>query len=419
MSFSDAVPGVSSFQGAVEARGPLAGRSAPRLDDFFTLVTTGLPLNCRSDHFVFPDKPIERGSPLVTWAVVSSLNNHNWLNRVAEYLQDDPHDMLPGSTELILLFTQNHLTRTEAYRRIGEWIASQKSFKCNRRLEEKAASIRVIQDLRLRKRFNISWARLRLVQEARGDFLFFRDADTRLTGANVTNLALRSILRSNVAVLGFPSARNHKPFKPYAWEAQTKLPDLFPGITLVNTVAGMATFSLTNLERRYLKNPALVGFGEFFASCAKIASSGYALGYVDSQVPLLSTDESEISVPHLSGGSGYIPFEKFVCLRLIADYYDRNRVGAPLRREFEEKYLIDLTNVSADVEIEVARRSETFSRFQRAPQEASSFQPSLSALYGSRDPFYFDRAYWRGLALHTPVVKKLEATQVGRRWLAG
>jgi hypothetical protein len=320
---------------------------------------------------------------------------------------------------MILLFTQNILTVAAAHRRIEQWVASQKQFKSNRHLEEKSKTIRVVQDLRLGKHFNISWSRLRLIQEARGEFLFFRDADTRCTGANVTELALRTILDSKVAVLGFPSSRNHKPFKPYAWEPQEKHEALFPGVTLVNTVAGMATFSPTSLERLFLKNPALVGFGEFLAFCTKVVRGGYALGYVDSKVPILSTDDADIAVPHLSGTRDKIPPEKLICLRLIADYYDRDLTEPRFRRELERSYALDLTTLSPEIEAEVKRRTTTFELFQRSTTEPCKIGPSLGRFYSHDTPEYLDVAKAQGATLYRPIIKDLARTKKGRQWLKG
>jgi hypothetical protein len=319
---------------------------------------------------------------------------------------------------MVLLFTQNVLTVPQAAKRIDDWVASQKNFKNNRHLADKRKTIRVIQDLRPGGgKFNISWSRLRLIQEARGDFLLFRDADTRFTGANVAELALRSILKSKVAVLGFPSSRNHKPFKPYAWEPQEKNQELFPGVTLVNTVAGMSTFSLTTIERQFVKNPALVGFGEFLAFCTKVARGGYALGYVDSPVPILSTDDADISVPHLSGSSSKIPPEKLVCLRLIADFYDRGRSEPSFRRELERSYQLNLSDLEPNIANEVDRRSTTFDLFQRTPADTGAVSPSLSQFYSHQNEDYLATANIKGAALYSNILTKLQSSLKGRRWL--
>ena len=136
-------------------------------------------------------------------------------------------------------------------------------------------------------------------------------------------------------------------------------------------------------------------------------------------MPILSTDDAEIAVPHLSGTRDKVPPEKLICLRLIADYYDRDLAEPRFRTELERSYGLDLTALSPEIEAEVKRRTTTFELFQRSSIEPCKIAPSLGSFYSHDAPEYLDVAKAQGTALYEPLVRNLVSTSKGRKWLNG
>src|SRR3989338_1847229 len=310
-------------------------------------------------------RPITDDSPLVTWGVISTLNRHNWIKRVMEYLTEDPQMYLEGSTEMVLLFTQDEGAAAKAAERIDNLATLLGHMYPSAR--HRVDSIRVVEDYQ-GDDFFLDWARLRLLQETSGDFILFLDADTALTGHNFSLASLRYTLHGSVSLLGYPSLKDYKPFKPRVWEPTLRSLD-HPGIIIAHGIHEIATFSPSNLERTLYRNVGNKNNGEYLSLCTKYARAGHLMAYIDSHRGfMLSTSDGEATVRNLSSsneGDGTSP-EQMIGRILLAQFYglDSNTAFGKRLREF---YGVDVDNFPPDVLKEIEKRKPVYFEQQGIP----------------------------------------------------
>jgi glycosyltransferase involved in cell wall biosynthesis len=223
--------------------------------------------------------------PLVSWLIPTTLYHHRWWNRLSEFLQED---FPAGLIECIFLGTQDENFSAEA-KKIAECLADTLSF-C-KGIEQKWNNVRFVE--KYSNDFNIAQSRNFLLQEARGDIVMYRDADTRLVKHGFTKESIKHLMLGGLGILGAPSLRSGFHFKPKSSLITTSHPHL-PQILLACSVNGMGTTSLKSiLEEMGGWNSVLALWGEHTALCTKLSRAGYSLGYMQDQGYWLATDDEE------------------------------------------------------------------------------------------------------------------------------
>lgn len=254
------------------------------------------------------------GRPLVSWLIPTTLYRHRWWNRLIEFLEDD---FPPHLTECLILGTQDEDFASKA-RIIGEQITTSLA-RTNKNVAEKWQKVTFLESFT--PTFNLSKSRNILLQEAAGDIVIHRDADTRLIRHNFTKFAVEQLLESRFGLLSFPSLHNGLHFKP-STELTIRRDKRYPGFLLTNTANGMTTVLLKSIEQALGgRNESLPLWGEHTALCTKLANAGFLVGYTDNGYWLASDDgESDISLTDDSRNDQSL-FERQVAVAMLNDFY--------------------------------------------------------------------------------------------------
>lgn len=368
--------------------------------------------------------PTSLEAPLISWAMTAHPEKHNWQGRVIEYLHEGLADSLGLKTEFVILLTDpSPISKgvvDENIDRIFDLFRCRYDPKALTKLRE---TVRVVEDIHAGP-FYVGWARLRLLQETTGDFVFFRDADTAMITGAMTRTLLVDAVKHRVGMLGIPSLRDGDYFKPRSFEPRLEH-SAFPGLTLVHGVHGMATFGPANLQRSLPWNPALVGWGEHLSFSTKLARSGYISAYTQKVQIGLATSRAERDMPALtddlplnSAVSQHtdpvttiaINPEKILGGQLISDFY--GLFDSPtLMDRFKEWYGFSpcLANLGDDLLLSLETRRSLYNIFQAWSVDIYTFEPMASLNSGEMTQDFLDSAYERTQPLYAPIEEKLKA----------
>ncbi len=306
----------------------------------------------------------QKEKPLVSWLIPTTLDRHRWWKRLVEFLEEDfPPDLI----ECVFLNTQDKGFAKKA-KKIGEKIAN--SFGFEKDISKRWKNVRFIE--KYSKEFNISRSRNILLNEARGDILIYRDADTALIQYEFTKYAVSNLLKGRLGLLGFPSLKNgfhHKPEKEI-FKKNFRLGNLI----LAPTINGMATVILKEIAL-YIGgwNTGLPRWGEHTAIGTKLARAGFLLGYADNQGYRISTSDNDSSITLTDEKiDPLVTEERHTGVAMLNDFYRINKTDIFYRIQ-KDRYRVYDKKRKQNIKTKIQERYSIFAEEQKLPLEKERY----------------------------------------------
>lgn len=306
----------------------------------------------------------QKEKPIVSWLIPTTLNRHRWWKRLVEFLEEDfPPDLI----ECVFLGTQDKGFAENA-KKIGEKIAN--SLRFEKGVSERWKNVRFIE--KYSKEFNISQSRNILLNEARGDILIYRDADTALIQYGFTKYASSILIKNKLGLLGFPSLKNgfhHKPEKEIL-ENNFR----FKNLILAPTVNGMATVMLKEILL-YVGgwNTGLPRWGEHTALGTKLARAGFLLGYADNQGYRISTSDNDSFITLTDEKiDPRVIEERHVGIAMLNNFYQTRKTDIFYRIQ-RDRYKVFDKKRKQNVKTKMQERYPIFIKEQKLPLEKEKY----------------------------------------------